>query len=181
MIKITFCLISQYECIYMGEPIRECFVWVRPYFLRLCAACLARLIWGVLEIGSKWRSSCCSVECCFQNLIVLAPGCISVSASNRIEQRKNGQRGQHFFGWEAIISPAKKRVVFACIAFLRVWSSGLVHHWTANRADYALKRINLAENLLYSMASWCTLNHFCFGGNIWEKLFSIDFLYIGNS
>ena len=34
--------------------------------------CLVRLIWRVLEIGSRWLNSCCYVGCCFQDLFNVA-------------------------------------------------------------------------------------------------------------
>ena len=43
-----------------------------PLLLQQCLACLARLIWMILEIGSRWSYSCCSVGCCFKNLFNMA-------------------------------------------------------------------------------------------------------------
>ena len=40
--------------------------------LKQCPACLARLIWMVLEMGSRWSYSSCFEECCFQDLFNVA-------------------------------------------------------------------------------------------------------------
>ena len=40
--------------------------------LRLCPACLVRLIWIVLEMRGKWPYRCCFLGCCFQDLFNIA-------------------------------------------------------------------------------------------------------------
>ena len=40
--------------------------------LQQCPACLVRLTWIFLVMGSKWSYSCYFVECCFQDLFNIA-------------------------------------------------------------------------------------------------------------
>ena len=57
-------LVGQHWHGHIKRSIGECHLWVRPWFSSR-PACLVRLTWIVLELGSKWLYSCDFVGCCF--------------------------------------------------------------------------------------------------------------------
>ena len=62
-----FLLGGQHRLVHEKGSIMSSFLLPQP-----CPAYFVRLIWMVLEIGGKWRYSCCFVKCCFQDLLNIA-------------------------------------------------------------------------------------------------------------